>query len=151
MKTICPKVPKQLDGSSCGLFVLYYVKEIFKRLELLDSLFDDMSSWYRDEKELVTMRYELAKTIKNTGVTQGYGDVKLPDLQYLPTAVEDKAFKKSKKNDKVDEQKVNRNKLETETVLDIPYQEYLRRIHKNQQDFSLIWSCELSSSEGETS
>ena len=149
MKTIYPKVPKQSDGSSCGLFVLYYVKEIFKRVDMLDSLFDDMSSWHRDEKELVTMRYELAKTIKNTGVKQGCGNVKLPDIQYFPTAVEDKAFKKSRKDDKVDEQTVDRNESETATGLDIPYQEYLRKIDENQQDFSLIWSCELSSSEEE--
>ena len=151
MKTMCPKVPKQSDGSSCGLFVLYYVKEIFKRVDMLNSLFDDMSSWHRDKKELVTMRYELAKTIKITGVRQGYGDVKLPDLQYLPTAAEDKAFKKSKKDEKVDEQKADINELETATGLDIPYHEYLRKIDENQQDFSLIWSCELTSSEEETS
>ena len=46
METIYPKIPQQEDGSSCGLFALYFVKEIFKRVMFgsLNLMFDDICS-----------------------------------------------------------------------------------------------------------
>ena len=157
METIYPKIPQQQDGSSCGLYALYFVKEIFKRVMFgsLNLMFDDISSWHQHRNELETLRYELAKEIKNTGISQGYGDVKLPDLQYFPTAAEDKAFKSSMlKTQKVffdASDNMSEKDSFSDTASDLPYQEYLKKQEENQLDYSFIWSRDgLYSSDDES-
>ena len=88
-------MPQQMDGSSCGLFVWHFVRVIFQVVHLgeLSSLFDDISMWHKNKGKIATgLRHEMAEMIKKTAVSQGRGSVKLPDLQYFSTFVEDRAL-----------------------------------------------------------
>ena len=146
MKTIYPDLPQQMDGSSCGLFVLHFVRVIFQVVNLgeLSSLFDDISIWHKNKGKIATgLRHEMAEMIKITAVSQGRGSVKLPDLQYFSTFAEDRAFKRSKAETAKDVSENTRS--ENSTLENIPsmfesYQDYLRRVEETQQDYSLIWS-----------
>ena len=151
METIYPKMPQQEDGSSCGLYALYFVKEIFKRVMTgrFNSMFDDISSWHQNKEQLVTMRYDLGKTISKAAVSQGYGDVM---EMYFPTAdATEEAFIRSIKKDENFFLGAFNSWSEMETVSQLPYQEYLRRQEDNQLDYSFIWSYDGHSSDGETS
>lgn len=67
MKTVYPKIPRQPDGSSCGLYLIHFVKQIVKGLEekSLSSIFMDTSTWFKADT-LNEMRFEISSLIKDT-------------------------------------------------------------------------------------
>ena len=85
MTTEYPKIPKQSDSSSCGLFVIYYVKMILLGFERcsLSSIFSDTTSWF-DPKSVKTMRFALTKRIIETAGLQGR-EIPMPPFQLFPT------------------------------------------------------------------
>ena len=91
MKIIYPKLPRQPDGSSCGLYLIHFVNQIVKGLnkKSLTLLFIDESAWF-DQEALNKMRYEISMQIRATG----YNFDVLPDLQFFPTAADDKFAKR---------------------------------------------------------
>ena len=100
MKTHFPNLPQQPDGSSCGIYLVYYVKQILRRLEQnveLDQLFFDTSSWFNDHI-LHHLRYDSSVIIRDAAEAfankHGLDKFILPDLQVFPTAAEDKAIKR---------------------------------------------------------
>ena len=107
METHFPNLPQQPDGSSCGIYLVYYVKQLLRRLEQnveLDQLFSDTSSWFNDHI-LHHLRYDASVIIRDAAEVfankQGLDKLILPDLQVFPTAAEDKAIKRciaTKKN-----------------------------------------------------
>ena len=153
METLYPKVPQQQDGSSCGLYALYFVREIFQRVmtDGFNSMFDDMFSWHKNKEYLGTLRYVLAKTIENEGASQGYEYVKLPNLQYFPTSAEDNTFKNSKDIAKYAFFETSISESDAGTDSKIPYQEYLRKKTENQLDYSFVWSYDGFPSDDEKS
>ena len=158
MRTVFPNVPQQSDASSCGLYLIYFVEQIFRRVKSgkLSSMFDDASDWFKDKHVLDTMRFDIASVIKETATSQGLDHIKLPNLQYLSTAIEDRALKwgKSKhanifseRNEAAVQQETK--ELEYDAVEKkkgkVSYKTYIDQIHENQQDYTLLWSYECSS------
>ena len=123
METIYPNLPQQPNGSSCGIYMVYYVKQILIQLEKnveLHQLFVDTSSWFNDHI-LHHLRYDASVMIRDAAEKfseqEGLDMLILPDLQVFPTAAEDKAIKrfiaKKRKVQTPDEEK-KRNVIDKE-------------------------------------
>jgi Ulp1 family protease len=158
MKTCYPNLPQQPDGSSCGFYIVYYLKQILRRLSdnvELSSIFDDTSSWFH-QHILYNLRYDAAELIKDAAEVftkeQRLGKLTLPDLQVFPTAAEDKAIKRNnaqKKNANTSEDVTKGIKKRTNAIDDaeiskkkpkISFQEYIQNIEDTQQDYTSLWS-----------
>ena len=156
METIYPSIPIQQDGSSCGLYLIHYVKNILRALDdkCLSSIFMETSSWFLENVD--RMRYDLSKLIKQAATKEG--KLQLPYLQFFPTAAEDKAVKR------VDRQKVDvvtkshtaeakKNQIYENTTVqhlqtdrkNMSYQEYLQNIEENEEDYTALWSYGINS------
>ena len=108
METVYPNIPTQLDGSSCGLYVLHYIEQILTGLEekCLSAVFDETSNWFRDDID--KKRFEISRLIMNTSNSYANSSkITFPELQFFPTAAEDKCEKRKelekKETNKVDE------------------------------------------------
>ena len=91
----------------------------------------------------------------DTADEQGLDRVALPDLQFFPTAAEDKLIKRNKDKKKkqrhavlatTETRGIKRKQVELEKVK-LPskkgkmfYQEYLKNIEDTQDDYTLLWS-----------
>ena len=159
MKTLYPNLPQQSDGSSCGLFLVYYFKQILRQLRdnaELPTFFDVTFTWF-SKHDLYNLRYDAAEMIKKKAKEQGNQDVFLPDIQFFSTAAEDKAFKRKKnqsKDENSTEQSTSHNNKKSAEIIDVgspnkkrkvSFKEYIENIEKNEQDYTLIWSYGSSS------
>ena len=101
----------------------------------------DTSDWFKSDA-LINMCLKLALLIKETAGEQGK-DIKLPDLQFLPTAALDKAEKRKAnfyaatgKNDKTHSKSSNIKQC---------YLNYLASLKKTQKDITLIRKYDFES------
>lgn len=142
MRTVYPPVPQQPDGSSCGLYLVYFARQIIKEMEnhtLASSLVMDTSNWFQLDA-LENMRLKLALLIKETAGDQG-NHIQLPDLQFLATAAQDKAEKRKanfyaaneKNNITPDNEPVTKSSTIKEAYLN-----YLASLKKTQKDITLV-------------
>ena len=148
IETIYPRIPVQPDGSSCGLYIIHYVKKILRALEekCLSSIFGETSSWFSEN--LDSMRYDISKLIKEAA---DYS-VDLPYLQFFPTAAKDKAVKRLDRQS-IDEKLTNKKEVTNKKIMldstdqnlrrdkkKTSYQEYLQNIEDNEEDYTVLWS-----------
>ena len=89
MATEYPNIPTEPDGSSCGLYVLHYMERILMGIEekCLSAVFSDTSNWFRHDID--KKRFKISRLILSIST------IKLPDLQFFPTAAQDKHEKRN--------------------------------------------------------
>ena len=117
-----PVLPRQADGSSCGLYLIFYVRQIvesFKNKAVSDIL-KDTQTWFK-QSEINRMRFELACKIITSAALQGK-DIKIPSFQLFDTAAEDKAEKRKWS----EISKVKRS-----------YSDYMERVRQTKNDITL--------------
>ena len=141
MKTVYPKIPRQSDGSSCGLYVIHYVQQILggSDLEYLSSIFKDTCTWFKKD-ELENKRFEIAGTILDMVKNQGnLKRVNLPDLQFFPTAAQDKQVKRiaREKNPNKTQFEAAEARGKEETNVRQSYLCYINNLKKTQKDITL--------------
>lgn len=141
MKTVYPPIPHQPDGSSCGLYLIYYARQIIKEMEndtVASSLVMDTSNWFKPDA-LTNMRLKLALLIKETAGEQG-NYIQLPDLQFLATAAQDKAEKRKANfyaaNEK-DDMTHDKGTVTKSSNIKQCYFNYLASLKKTQKDITL--------------
>ena len=91
---VYPVIPKQSDGSSCGLYVIFYVQQIVESFESkeLTKIMKDTQTWFKNS-EINKMRFDLACRIIESAALQGKC-IKMPTFQLFATAADDKAEKR---------------------------------------------------------
>ena len=141
MKTVYPPIPHQPDGSSCGLYLIYYARQIIKEMEndtVASSLVMDTSNWFKPDA-LTNMRLKLALLIKETAGEQG-NYIQMPDLQFLATAAQDKAEKRKANfyaaNEK-DDMTHDKGTVTKSSNIKQCYFNYLASLKKTQKDITL--------------
>ena len=157
MKTRYPDLPQQPDGSSCGVYLVYYFKQILRKLQddvesSLSFLFNNTSSWFNDHI-LNHLRYDFYLLINNAAKEQQLAKLTLPDLQVFPTAAEDKATKRNyaqrqKANTPEDVMKEEKKPIEktvggmsfSKKRHKMSFQEYVQNVEETQQDYTSLWS-----------
>ena len=166
METVYPNIPNQPDGSSCGLYVLHYIQQILTGLEdkSLSSMFNDTTKWFKDD--INRKRFEISRIIIDTAKsTPNYEKLVLPEIQFFPTAAEDREAKsKNKKTveclQETKTMEVNNkflgkteqgdNVIESENEIDImkSYQNYIQHLKQTQKDITLrrVYHVDTSSS-----
>ena len=122
MEIIYPKIPRQLDSSSCGLFVIFYVKNIVTSYlkNGMSQILRNRETWF-ENGEIKRMRFELACKIIESAASQGK-TIDMPTFQLFPTPAEDRA-EKSKWRENIDP--------------DTSYSEYIEHIKRTQTDITL--------------
>ena len=137
MEIIYPRIPQQPDGSSCGVYLVHYVKQLVKGVEnnLLSKVFDDTTSW-SNEDELRRLRFEIAQLIIKTAKNQGIV-FNVPDIQLFPTVAEDKAEKRKLTNKKDTNVAVKKNMDGTQTKVYQSYANYISSVKSRQKDIVL--------------
>lgn len=97
MTALTPKCPKQPDCTSCGLYLIEFISQIFKDIgKYCTSLgYRNVQDWTNEEK-MKTKRSEIATLIQNVSKEQGrYNPLTFPDVQFFPhdtTGSEDLAY-----------------------------------------------------------
>ena len=144
-----PKVPQQPDGSSCGLFVVHFFKQILRQLECqvqLSSFFKDTSSWF-NRQELYFLRNAAAECIAEKAKEQKNVNVDLTNIQLFPSKTEERNKRMKSSNYKSDSKKVERGtsqRTEHEGSSShnekISFKDYIQSIDENEEDYSLLWS-----------
>ena len=136
MTTVYPKIPHQPDGSSCGLYLIQCVKMIVSGMENMNlmSIFEDPSSWFESVNK---QRFEISEQIKNNS-EKNIEIYNLPDLQFFPTAAQDKAAKR----ERTKERPIPINK-----DIKKAYFDYLATIKETEKDITLVRKYEFVSSD----
>ena len=117
-----PVLPRQADGSSCGLYLVFYVRQIVEGFKdkAFSEVLKDTQTWFK-YSEINRMRFELTCKIIATAALQGK-DIKMPSFQLFGTAAEDKAEKRKWS----EISKVKRS-----------YSDYIEHVRKTKNDITL--------------
>ena len=119
----------------------------------MSAVFDETSNWFRDDID--KKRFEISRLIMNTSNSYANSSkITFPELQFFPTAAEDKCEKR-KELEKTEIQKVYEGTKQTKLIqgedyrkanickkeaeLDIrqSYLDYIEHIKQNQKDLTL--------------
>ena len=123
---VYPVIPKQSDGSSCGLYVIFYVQQIVESFEskALTKIMKDTQTWFKNS-EIDKMRFDLACRIIESAALQGKR-IKMPTFQLFATAADDKAEKRKWAED-----------VKLSKVTTMSYSGYVEHMRKTQNDITL--------------
>ena len=86
MVVITPKCPGQSDASSCGLYLIQYVRNIFQDVEKFSNTksYKNIDNWINGD-EMDTKRSEIASLLKVTSKKQRrYENLSWPNINYFP-------------------------------------------------------------------
>lgn len=143
------KVARQNDGSSCGLYLINYVKHILLGIEngCLRQVFGEKSELLSENMD--SKRFELSRLILKTGQRQGYLEgIHLPDFQCFPTVHQDKEAKhmeqkktekeafttKRKRSDSEEKEDPRKRKV---AQVQKSYLNYIKNLNRTQKDITL--------------
>ena len=125
MVVITPKCPGQSDESSCGLYLIQYVRNIFQDVEKfsISKSYKNINNWINGD-EMDTKRSEIGALLKVTSKKQRrYEHLSWPNINYFPPD------RRSPSNSEKDDLEV--------------FYSYAKREAENQINFSLCRSYKV--------
>ena len=125
-----PNCPKQPDSSSCGLYLLHYLEQIFNNVEqyCTSNAYRSIEHWENDEC-LLRKRFEMANLLKDLSNDQGrFDNLVFPDIQLLLKATISPA-------EKEEDQLPGALTLEAEDLA--VFNEYARQAIKNESNIAM--------------
>ena len=84
MRILIPRCPGQTDVTSCGLYLIHYIQNIFKNVDryCTSDGYQHLESW-RQEEKIHTMRSDIATLLRQISNDQSPSDQDSNDLDYL--------------------------------------------------------------------
>ena len=119
MKLITPKCPGQSDESSCGLYLIQYLRNILQDIEKFSysQSYKNIENWIEDD-EMYTKRSEIGSLLKGISKKQGrYKNLSWPDINYFP-------------KNRISESNLGRDDFDL-------FSSYAKRVAEKQANFSL--------------